>query len=63
MSGRGHFSGWELMVILALRRLGGDAYGVPICSEIEEQTGHEVQLEAYMPRWTVSWKRASSLLS
>jgi len=42
MSGRGHFGEWELMVILALMRLGDDAYGVPICREIEEQTGREV---------------------
>jgi PadR family transcriptional regulator, regulatory protein PadR len=29
------------MVILALMRLGDDAYGVPISREIEEQTGRE----------------------
>ena len=39
---RGHFGEWELMVALALMRLGEDAYGVPICREIEEQTGREV---------------------
>jgi hypothetical protein len=33
MSGRGHFGEWELMVLLALMRLGEDAYGVPICSD------------------------------
>ena len=32
----------ELMVLLALMRLGEDAYGVLICREIEEQTGREV---------------------
>ncbi len=42
MGGRGHFGEWELMVLLALMRLGEDAYGVPICREIEEQTGREV---------------------
>jgi len=42
MSGRGHFGEWELMVLLALMRLGEDAYGVPICREIEAQTGREV---------------------
>jgi len=42
MSSRGRFGEWELMVILALMRLGDDAYGVPICREIEEQTGREV---------------------
>ncbi len=29
------------MVLLALMRLGEDAYGVPICREIEAQTGRE----------------------
>jgi PadR family transcriptional regulator PadR len=42
MRARGHFGEWELMVILAVMRLGEDAYGVPICREIEEQTGREV---------------------
>ena len=41
MNHRGHFSEWELMVLLALMRLGEDAYGVPICREIEAQTGRE----------------------
>jgi DNA-binding PadR family transcriptional regulator len=44
MNSRGHFGEWELMVILALMRLGDDAYGVPICREIEQQTGREVAL-------------------
>ena len=42
MGARGHFGEWELMVMLALMRLGDDAYGVPICREIEKQTGREV---------------------
>lgn len=42
MNVRGHFGEWELMVILAVMRLGDDPYGVPICREIEEQTGREV---------------------
>jgi PadR family transcriptional regulator PadR len=41
MNRRGHFGEWELMVLLALMRLGEDAYGVPICREIEAQTGRE----------------------
>jgi len=41
MNGRGHFGEWELMVLLALMRLGEDAYGVPICRAIEAQTGRE----------------------
>jgi DNA-binding PadR family transcriptional regulator len=44
MYSRGRFGEWELMVILALMRLGDDAYGVPICREIEEQTGREVSV-------------------
>jgi PadR family transcriptional regulator PadR len=35
----GHF---ELMVLLALMRLGDEAYGVTIAGELEEQTGREV---------------------
>ena len=42
MNSRGHFGEWELMVILAVMRLGDEAYGVPICREIEEQSGREV---------------------
>ena len=42
MNSRNHFGEWELMVILALMRLGDDAYGVPICREIEAQTSREV---------------------
>lgn len=35
-------SNFELMVMLALIRLGDEAYGVPISQEIEEQSGHDV---------------------
>ncbi len=35
---------FELMVMLALMRLGDDAYGVPISREIEQQSGREVAL-------------------
>ena len=35
---------FELMVMLALMRLGDDAYGVPISQEIEQQSGREVAL-------------------
>lgn len=44
MRGRGHFGEWELLVLLALMRVGDDAYGVPICREIEAQTGRDVVL-------------------
>ncbi|PYR52901.1 MAG: PadR family transcriptional regulator [Acidobacteria bacterium] len=33
---------FELMVLLALIRLGEDAYGVPISQAIEESTGRDV---------------------
>ena len=33
---------FELMVLLAVMRLGEDAYGVTIADELEEQTGREV---------------------
>src|SRR5437764_12616450 len=33
---------FELMVMLALIRLGDEAYGVPITQEIEERSGREV---------------------
>ena len=35
---------FELMVMLALIRLGDEAYGVPISQEIEERSGREVAL-------------------
>jgi PadR family transcriptional regulator len=35
---------FELMVLLALIRLGDDAYGVPISREIERCSGREVAL-------------------
>ena len=35
-------SNFELMVMLALIRLGDDAYGVPISQEIEAQSGRDV---------------------
>lgn len=34
----------ELMVLLALIRLGEDAYGVPICREIEKRSGREAAI-------------------
>ena len=35
-------SNLELMVMLALIRLGDDAYGVPICEELDAECGHDV---------------------
>ena len=37
-------SNFELMVMLAIIRIGADAYGVSISNEIEETTGSEVLL-------------------
>ncbi|HEV3037423.1 MAG TPA: PadR family transcriptional regulator [Candidatus Angelobacter sp.] len=44
MPNRGYLGDFELMVLLALMRLGEDAYGVPISREIEQQCGREVAL-------------------
>jgi PadR family transcriptional regulator PadR len=44
MGGRTHLGDVELIVMLALLRLGENAYGVPISSEIELQSGREVAL-------------------
>ena len=41
---RCYLGDFELMVLLALMRLGDDAYGVPISREIEQQCGREVAL-------------------
>jgi DNA-binding PadR family transcriptional regulator len=42
MRKRGYFGEFELMVMLALMRIGENAYGVPICREIEEHSRREV---------------------
>jgi len=44
MSERTHLGEFELIVILALLRLGENAYGVPISREIERQCGREAAL-------------------
>jgi PadR family transcriptional regulator PadR len=44
MKKRDYLGSFELMVILALIRLGEDAYGVPISREIERRSGREVAL-------------------
>ncbi len=38
----GYLGNFDLMLLLALLRLGEDAYGVTIAQELEEQTGREV---------------------
>ncbi|HEX4001468.1 MAG TPA: helix-turn-helix transcriptional regulator [Candidatus Acidoferrales bacterium] len=42
MPKRDYLSEFELMVLLAVMRLGDEAYGVPISQEIEQQSGREV---------------------
>jgi len=42
--GRGFLGGLELLVLLALMRLGDEAYGVPIAKAIEESSGRNVAL-------------------
>ena len=44
MAHRNYLGEFELMVMLALIRLGDKAYGVPISREIETRTGREVVL-------------------
>jgi DNA-binding PadR family transcriptional regulator len=44
MPKRSYLGDFELMILLALMRLGEDAYGVPISQEIERQSGREVAL-------------------
>lgn len=44
MAKRGFIGGFELLVLLALIRLGDDAYGVPISEAIEESSGRDVAL-------------------
>ena len=44
MTRRGYPGNFELMVMLALIRLGDDAYGVPISREIESRSGREVAI-------------------
>jgi PadR family transcriptional regulator, regulatory protein PadR len=44
MPKRSNLSDFELMVMLALMRLGDNAYGVPISREIALQSGREVAL-------------------
>src|SRR5216684_246956 len=42
MAKREFLGGFELLVLLALIRLGEDAYGVPISEAIEDSSGREV---------------------
>ena len=42
MTKRDQLGSFELMVILVLIGLGDNAYGVPICEELETRTGRDV---------------------
>jgi DNA-binding PadR family transcriptional regulator len=44
MAKREFLGGFELLVLLALIRLGDDAYGVPISDAIEESSAREVSI-------------------
>jgi PadR family transcriptional regulator, regulatory protein PadR len=44
MAKREFLGGFELLVLLALIRVGAEAYGVPIADAIEESSGREVAL-------------------
>jgi len=44
MARREFLGGFELLVLLALIRLGDDAYGVPISRAIQENSDREVAL-------------------
>jgi PadR family transcriptional regulator PadR len=44
MAKREFLGGFELLVLLALIRLGDDAYGVPIADAIEQSSGREVAI-------------------
>jgi DNA-binding PadR family transcriptional regulator len=44
MAKREFLGGFELLVLLALIRLGDEAYGVPISKAIEDSSGREVAI-------------------
>ena len=46
MAGREHLGEFEQIVLLAVLRLGEDAYGVPIRREIENRTGRSLTVGA-----------------
>jgi PadR family transcriptional regulator PadR len=46
MAGREHLGEFEQIVLLAILRLGDDAYGVPIRLEIERRTGRSLTVGA-----------------
>jgi len=44
MAGRNYLGEFELMILLAVIRLGDEAYGVPICRELEAYRGRDVSV-------------------
>src|SRR6476646_8763308 len=44
MSDRDYLGNFEIMVMLALMRLGDGAHGVPITNELEETSGRDVSV-------------------
>jgi PadR family transcriptional regulator, regulatory protein PadR len=46
MSGREHLGEFEQIVLLAILRLGNEAYGVPIRQDIEQRTGRALTVGA-----------------
>ena len=46
MRSRSLLGEFELMVLLVVIRLGEQAYGVPICAEIEHRTGREAAVSS-----------------
>ena len=46
MAGREHLGEFEQIVLLAILRLGDEAYGVPIKQDIEQRTGRSLTVGA-----------------
>ena len=46
MAGREHLGEFEQIVLLAILRLGDEAYGVPIRQDIEQRTGRALTVGA-----------------
>lgn len=44
MADRGYLGEFELMILLAVLHLGDEAYGVPICRELERHRGRDVSV-------------------
>jgi hypothetical protein len=60
MARREHLGEFEQIVLLAILRLGEEAYGVPIREEIERRTGRSQTVGRYIERWIDSNTNAMS---